>query len=234
MYEILLPVHIFAGFCSLLSACIAILTSKGQPWHVYSGRIFFGGMLVIFMTAIPMTLLRPNVFLFLVAIFSFYQALTGWRAARNRSGRPAPIDWTAAGIMTLAGVGMIVFGTSLLLSGNTMGIVMLVFGSLGGSSGVYDLRQLRREPLTGKKRIAAHLSRMFGWHDCDGDRFCGDQFSVLACLCFVAGAFYRHRSIDYLLEPSDIEPDEANEANAERSVLVMSHMISGESSTQRP
>ena len=162
MYEILLPVHIFAGFCSLLSACIAILTSKGQPWHVYSGRIFFGGMLVIFMTAIPMTLLRPNVFLFLVAIFSFYQALTGWRAARNRSGRPAPIDWTAAGIMTLAGVGMIVFGTSLLLSGNTMGIVMLVFGSLGGSSGVYDLRQLRHEPLTGKKRIAAHLSRMLG------------------------------------------------------------------------
>ena len=162
MYDILLPIHIVAGFCCLLTAFGAILTKKGQTWHVRSGRVFFWGMVVIFVTALPMTLLRPNLFLFLVAIFSFYQALTGWRLARNRTGQPSRLDWAAAGVMTAVGVGMIVFGGRMLLAGETLGLVMLAFGGLGGSFGLYDLAQFRRKPLTGKRRIAAHLSRMLG------------------------------------------------------------------------
>lgn len=162
MYDILLPIHIAAGFCSLLAACGAIFTAKGQTWHVRSGRVFFWGMVIIFVTALPMTLLRPNLFLFLVAIFSFYQALTGWRTARNRTGQPAWIDWAAAGVMTAAGAGMLVFGAVLLVSGETLGLVLLAFGGLGGSFGLYDWRQFRHTPLTGKRRIAAHLTRMLG------------------------------------------------------------------------
>ena len=162
MYELLLPLHIFAGFCALTAALVALATPKGQPWHIYSGRIFFWGMLLIFVTAIPMTFLRPNLFLFLIAIFSFYQALSGWRTAKNRSGVPSPFDWAAAGVMTLAGAGMLIVGTVMVLSSNTLGIVLLVFGSLGGAFGVQDLRTFRANPVTGKKRIAAHLTRMLG------------------------------------------------------------------------
>ena len=162
MYDILLPIHIVAGFCSLFAAFGAILTKKGQTWHVRSGRVFFWGMVVIFVTALPMTLLRPNLFLFLVAIFSFYQALTGWRTARNRTGQPAWIDWAAAGLMTAAGAGMLIFGFVLLVSGEMMGLVLLAFGGLGGGFGLYDWRQFRRKPLTGKRRIAVHLTRMLG------------------------------------------------------------------------
>ncbi len=162
MYELLLPIHIVAGFCCLLTAFCAMFTRKGQSWHAYGGRGFFWGMLVVFVTALPMTLLRANLFLLLVAIFSFYQALTGWRIARNRTGQPSRLDWVAAGAMTTAGAGMIVFGGRMLLSGETLGIVMLAFGGIGGSFGLYDLRRFRRKPLTGKRRIAAHLSRMLG------------------------------------------------------------------------
>lgn len=162
MYDILLPIHIVAGFCSLFAAFGAILTKKGQTWHVRSGRVFFWGMVIIFVTALPMTLLRPNLFLFLVAIFSFHQALTGWRTARNRTGQPVWIDWAAAGVMTAAGAGMLVFGAVLLVSGEMMGLVLLAFGGLGGSFGLYDWRQFRRKPLTGKRRIAVHLTRMLG------------------------------------------------------------------------
>ena len=162
MYTLLLSIHIAAGFCCLLAAFGAIFTAKGQTWHVRSGRVFFWGMVVVFVTALPMTLLRPNLFLFLVAIFSFHQALTGWRTARNRTGRPAWIDWAAAGVMTAAGAGMLVFGAVLLASGEMMGLVLLAFGGLGGGFGLSDWRQLRRTPLTGKQRIAVHLTRMLG------------------------------------------------------------------------
>jgi len=162
MYDILLPIHIVAGFCSLLSAFGAILTKKGQTWHIRSGRVFFWGMVVVFVTALPMTFLRPNLFLFLVAIFSFHQALTGWRTARNRAGRPAWVDWAAAGVMTAAGAGMLIFGVVLLVSEEMLGLVLLAFGGLGGGFGLSDWRQLRRSPLTGKRRIATHLTRMLG------------------------------------------------------------------------
>ena len=43
-------------------------------------------MTIIFHTAIPMSMAAGNVFLFLVAIFSFYLAFSGIRFARNRAG----------------------------------------------------------------------------------------------------------------------------------------------------
>ncbi len=60
MYALLPRIHILAGFCCLLTAFCAMLTRKGQAWQVYSGRGFFWGMLVIFITALPMILLRTN------------------------------------------------------------------------------------------------------------------------------------------------------------------------------
>ena len=177
MYDILLPIHIAAGFCSLLAAFGAIFTAKGQTWHVRSGRVFFWGMVIIFVTALPMTLLRPNLFLFLVAIFSFHQALTGWRTARNRTGRPAWIDWAAAGVMTAAGAGMLVFGAVLLVSGETLGLVLLAFGGLGGK---FRAVRLATVPSHSPDREAAHrgpFNPHVGRDDRHSHGLCGDQLS---------------------------------------------------------
>ena len=86
MYESLLRIHIAGGVVVLLAPAAALATSKGSRWHIVSGRAFVLGMFVVFLTALPMTLLRPNVFLFGVAVVSFYFALSGWLRARNRGG----------------------------------------------------------------------------------------------------------------------------------------------------
>ena len=62
------------------------MSSKGQKLHILSGRTYFWGMAIIFLTAIPMSIVSANIFLFLVAIFSFYLAYWGPRFARNRKG----------------------------------------------------------------------------------------------------------------------------------------------------
>jgi hypothetical protein len=58
-------------------------------------------MFVVFVTAVPMTMLRPNAFLFGVAFVSLYLALTGWLRARHRAAAPVLTDWLTASIMAL-------------------------------------------------------------------------------------------------------------------------------------
>ena len=120
------------------------------------------GMIVIFVTAVPMTMLKTNVFLFLIAIFSFYFALVGWRSAKNRKGIPTKIDWGISGIMAVTGIAMLIWGIIMLISNNTNGITIIVFGCLGAMRSISDLRRFRRGKTTGTERIAMHLSMMLG------------------------------------------------------------------------
>jgi len=93
--QILLTIHILAGTIALLCAALAVLSKKGKRLHILSGRTYFWGMATIFLTAIPMSIISSNIFLFLIAIFSFYLAFAGMRFARNRKGVATILDWIA-------------------------------------------------------------------------------------------------------------------------------------------
>ena len=162
MYKILLAFHITGGVTALVSAAGALAASKGDRWHVYSGRAFTLGMLLVFLTALPMTYIRPNLFLFLIALFSFYFVLTGWLRARNRSGTPALTNWLASMAMTITAIAMGVRGMTMLRAGDSMGIVLLTLGGIGGAFALRDLYLLRSKRYRGALRIADHLSRMLG------------------------------------------------------------------------
>src|SRR5713226_6356363 len=120
MYKLLLSFHIAGGVTALVAAASALATSKGDRWHVYSGRAFALGMLVVFLTALPMTFIRPNLFLFLIALFPFYLVLTGWLRARNRGGKPVVADWIAAAAMAITAVAMCVRAIILIRVGDSM------------------------------------------------------------------------------------------------------------------
>ena len=99
MIQILLPIHILAGIIALTSAALAVSSEKGKRLHVFSGRTYFWGMATFFLTAIPMSIISSNIFLFLIAIFSFYLAFAGMRFARNRKGVATILDWIAICLM---------------------------------------------------------------------------------------------------------------------------------------
>lgn len=162
-YKIVLIVHILAGFAALTAAAVATLTKTlgiAHRWHVYSGRAFFWGMVVIFLTALPLALIGSDTFLFLIAILSFYFALAGWRFATRRRGSPRPLDWGCAGVMALTSGIMIMFGLFLVSRRNMNGITMLVLGGVGAALSIADLRTLRRGGVKGRERIAQHLTMM--------------------------------------------------------------------------
>ena len=93
--DILLIIHISAGAIALVCAALAASSEKGKKLHVLSGRTYFWSMVGIFLTAIPMSIINSNIFLFLIAIFSFYLAFAGMRFAKNRTGIATALDWVA-------------------------------------------------------------------------------------------------------------------------------------------
>jgi len=162
MMQILLSVHILAGIFALLCSALAVCSEKGKRIHVLSGRTYFWSMVVIFLTAIPMSIITSNIFLFLIAIFSFYQAFAGMRFARNRKGIATILDWASVGLMILSGLGMLILAAIYFTNDNSQYIVLLIFGFLAVFLGYGDYKSHKNKTATGKQRIAKHLTNMMG------------------------------------------------------------------------
>ena len=162
---ILLVIHIAAGSVALLTAFVALVTPKGGVIHVRAGRVYAIGMTLIFLTAVPLSLLGADVFLLLIAFFSMYLVFAGWRFARNRSRRPQPVDWAAVTIMGLTGLAMWGYAVVLGISGSGQWVTMLAFGSIAVALSVADGlffnqgRNSNRRPAA-YRRIQRHLTNM--------------------------------------------------------------------------
>ena len=159
---ILLSIHILAGTIALFCAALAVSSEKGKRLHVLSGRTYFWGMATIFLTAIPMSIISSNIFLFLIAIFSFYLAFAGMRFARNRKGVATTLDWIAVSLMILSGLGMWILAAIYFSNTNTQYIVLLVFGFLAIALGYADFKSHKNKSAIGKERISRHLTNMMG------------------------------------------------------------------------
>ena len=159
---ILLSIHILTGSVALVSAALALSTEKGKKFHVLIGKAYFWSMVIIFLTALPMSIITGNVFLFLIAIFSFYLAFSGMRFAKNRTGVPTRVDLIAVNFMFLSGVGMWILAIIYFIDNDSQFITLTVFGFLALFLGYGDFQTFKDQTAIGKERIAKHLTSMMG------------------------------------------------------------------------
>lgn len=160
MERVILLIHIVAGSIALLTALIALLTAKGKGMHVKAGRIYALAMTLVFVTALPLAIWGSDIFLLLIAIFSFYLVFAGWRFARNRRGHPHPADWAAVILMGLAGLGMWGYGVVLWQARDSQWVTMVLFGGIALALGLVDAQTYWRQTAKGVARIARHLTNM--------------------------------------------------------------------------
>jgi len=156
LIKIALIIHIAIGFTALLTGIIALLAKKGQKAHRIFGLIFFYCMLSVAVSAIFISVLKDNLFLLLIGIFSLYQNLSGYRAIKNKSLKPAFIDW----IILLIGA---VNSFFMIYSLNT---ILIVFGSINCFMVFNDIR-IYRKTLKGfevpkNQWLIKHLGMMIG------------------------------------------------------------------------
>jgi hypothetical protein len=134
LFSILRIVHIAAGTVAFIVAPIALIVKKGGAAHRLWGKVFFWSMVVIGLTAAIMAPMHNNIFLTLLAVFSFYLAFIGYRAVFRKKGQVNSIDWIATTINTLFSLTLFVYGIYRLP--NAFGIISIVFGSIGTLLGI--------------------------------------------------------------------------------------------------
>jgi len=142
-----------AGFIALFVAPAAMLTRKGGRAHRRWGKIYFWAMLAVAVSAsVLVFFFGSSFFLFLIAVFSFYLALTGYRVLfrkRPEQGdKPAVLDWAACLAALGGGVALFGLGLRLAIVGNASGFapVLSAFGVLSLLSAGAELRSFLRPP----------------------------------------------------------------------------------------
>jgi hypothetical protein len=159
-------VHIAAGFAALGLAPVAMATAKGGVAHRRWGKVYYRAMAVVATTAVVLGVARPNLFLTMIAVFSFYSAFSGYRVLRRKRPEvtpPAVLDWAMAVVTVLVSAALIVLGvlapTPLWRQVSTVSVML---GGLGTVLAGRDLYTFVRPPADRMAWWTSHMSGMLG------------------------------------------------------------------------
>lgn len=159
----LLWIHIAAGFSAFFCAPVALLTVKGGKTHRRFGKYYFWLMAVVAATGAIIAVYRPIFFLVMIAAFSFYFSLHGYRVLKNKRRGPQPLDWVAVAIMLLASAGLLYMGLAQPAGFPNPGrSISILFGLLGLYTGGVDVFHFLRPSLDKNAWWFEHMSGMLG------------------------------------------------------------------------
>jgi len=158
--------HVAAGFLALAVAPVAMAAAKGGPAHRRWGTVYYRAMVVVAVTAVVLGLARPNPFLTMIAVFSFYTAFSGYHALarkRHEAGR-RDIVGAAIALLTLAvSVALIALGIAAPSPlWQRLAVVSIVLGAVGVFLSARDLAVIARPPADPMAWWYAHMTRMLG------------------------------------------------------------------------
>ncbi len=164
VFAVLRAIHITGGSIALITGYSALVVTRGGPRHRQLGRVYVWGMVAVALTALPMAIIKPNPFLFGVAVFSSYFLYSGRAAAVKRDGTISSLDYTAAFVLLITSVSALAASTYIKLNeipySETFLITGSVFALIGLVIAFVDLRRFRKGPINGRGRIIKHLTGM--------------------------------------------------------------------------
>lgn len=85
LFLAIVAIHIVLGIICVISGFAAMLSNKGRGRHSLSGKIYYWALLLVFITVIPLAIMRwpYNNHLLLLGTISFFLAYYGRRLAHN-------------------------------------------------------------------------------------------------------------------------------------------------------
>jgi uncharacterized membrane protein len=166
MIELILWIHVFAGAITLITGLIVFIAKKGGSLHRKIGRYYYFAMTIVFITSIYVSLLKDNIFLLLVGFFSYYLVYTGIKYHKTRVVHAtSPNDYIRVIFFSLCFLAMLVIAAIAILKTNyALGIVLLVFGSIGSRLAYLDIQffLLKKKREKENSWMKDHIGRMTG------------------------------------------------------------------------
>lgn len=164
IFSIFLIIHIAGGAIGLTTGMIVLGTAKGRKLHKILGKLFIYGMMAAGSSSLILSVLHPSSFLFMIGIFTLYMVGTGFRIIQTKSSNPAPnlFDRALQAGMGISGIILIVLGGLMLARQDFFGIVFVVFGGIGLSMMINDLKQIGKPEPDKLAYVRKHLQRLLG------------------------------------------------------------------------
>ncbi len=153
--QILLYIHIAAGSLALAIGALAAVAKKGVKLHIMAGKVFVVSMAITAVSAIALSIIRPNPFLLGIGFFTGYLVSSGWIWAR-----PIRVAQRVryARFVALASMAPAAYMLYHALSHGFINIIMLVFGGILLSMAIPDAVR-RKNPVS---PIRLHAGRIGG------------------------------------------------------------------------
>ena len=166
IFKTLLLAHVLTGGAGLFTGSLVMMLNKGTKNHFMLGKIFIISMVVSSIVGFAMSILHPNLFLLIVAVFTLYLLGTGQRFLSlkklGQGQKPAQIDYLLTYSMLLFGLGFVFYGIYLLVNGNGFGSVLLVFGLISLLMTYKDFKLYSGKTKFKNDWMLVHIQRMTG------------------------------------------------------------------------
>lgn len=160
-------IHVIAGSLALLFGALAIMLKKNTPKHKPVGKVYFWSMTVIFVTGVYLSIFKSNIFLFLIAFFTYYSVCIAYRSLKlkqlNITQKPTMLDWLIEIVAGFSFLGMILIACISFYKNQNLGaIIPFVFGSFGLWGVSRNVKRLLHKPKQTMVWLKVHIGNMLG------------------------------------------------------------------------
>lgn len=170
MDELYIPaliLHIVAGGLALLAGAINLMRKKGDGTHKTIGKVFVISMLASCLAAIFLSLLKGNIFLFLIGFFTLYLIGTGMRylkttRRRVKANRVSTSDWFMTFLLGIFSLALYYLSVTFFIRGQLFGLVLLSFAALSSFMVYQDYIVLNGKSTAQNFGLLMHIQRMSG------------------------------------------------------------------------
>ncbi len=165
-FYIFLALHIISGILGLTTGTFNILGKKGSFKHKQIGSIFCMSMIMAGFSSMILSIIHPNYFLFMMAIFTIYLVSTGYRYMNMRllnfDQRPGAFEWALSIIMLITAILILVLGCSFIIENKSMGYAFIAFSFIAFRALKTDFENYTGRSKNNNYWLLAHIQRMTG------------------------------------------------------------------------
>lgn len=166
LFTIILGLHILFGTTGLLLGTFILIRKKGDRLHKNLGKIFVLSMVMTGLCAFYLSYVHPNLFLFIVGVFTIYLSVSGYRMIQLKKvhlgQKPKGTDTILSVLMAVSALIFLYIAFKYALAKQLFAVVFLLFGLLSFRLLWVDYKAYTRkvkDPLYGLKN---HIGRMTG------------------------------------------------------------------------